>query len=60
MTRIRWWILLEIEDKGENELKKNISFKSIVLVTAIGKLEKKNESHISNIDKFVLFSVLGS
>lgn len=50
---------MEIEDKGENELKKKISFKSIVLVTAIGKSEK-NESHISSIDKFVLFSVLGS
>lgn len=50
---------MKIEDKGENEQKKSIGFKIIGLLTEIEKSEK-NVNHISIVDKFVLFSVLGS
>lgn len=50
---------MKIEDKGENERKKFIGFKIIGLLTEIEKSEE-NVNHISIVDKFVLFSVLGS
>lgn len=41
------------------KFKKFVSFKIIVLLTEIEK-SKKNSNHISIVDRFVLFLVLGS